>query len=188
MKNSAAYSLAFLQLALATINNAISGAPQKHPYSTYSIDLKRYPSIGSSWHHGGAQASSVTILDNQRMKYLVPITFGDQTLEAELDAGSSDTWLVQTGFQCYYTFDNASKTFEQPQTQSFCNYGPSYSVDLDFRPVPDFYQLTCYGSGKPTYRCLYGPFGYTDVTLAGLVVKSQIVAAPNKVGTNRSTV
>ena len=41
----------------------------------------------------------------------MPITLGNQTLNDETDTGSSDTWLVQTGFQFYHTYDNTSGLF-----------------------------------------------------------------------------
>jgi hypothetical protein len=52
-----------------------------HTYSPYTSSIKRL--------------ASGSMIDNEHMKFLLPITFGDQTLDAELDAeldtSSSDT-------------------------------------------------------------------------------------------------
>src|SRR5690242_14611737 len=53
----------------------------------------------------GSQTSGAgSIIDNKRLRYLFPITVGGQILNVELDTGSSDTWIIQTGFECYDNF------------------------------------------------------------------------------------
>jgi aspergillopepsin I len=114
------------------------------------------------------------------LKYLLPIAFGNQTLDAELDTGSSDTWLIQTGFQCYDTADQTTNTFSSPEPASSCNFGGTYSPDAAFEPEEGLFQLSCYGSSaENTQRCVGGEVGVTSVTLCGLTVPQQLVGAPN---------
>lgn len=149
-----------------------------HAYSPYSSNLKRWQHTGGQ----GRRGASGTLIDNERNKYVIPITVGGQTLNAEIDTGSSDTWLIQTGYECYYTFDNSSQTFTGLENSSFCNWTSTFTPNTDFTAIPNLHQLTCYGSGVPTRRCMYGPLGYSNVTINDVEVPHQIIGAPNEVG------
>src|ERR1700744_4805288 len=78
----------------------------EHSYSSYSTELR-----GQNVPEKRRRSEARNIIDNQHMKYVLPITVGNQTLNVEIDTGSSDTWLLQTGFECYHTYDNSSQTF-----------------------------------------------------------------------------
>ncbi|KAK4937405.1 hypothetical protein LTR10_021942 [Elasticomyces elasticus] len=147
----------------------------EHKYSPYASNLTRWP-------HGphGTRGASGTLIDNERNKYVLPITVGGQTLNLEIDTGSSDTWLIQSGYECYYTFDNSSQTFTESENSSFCNWTSTFTPTEDFAIIPNLHQLTCYGSGVPTRHCMYGPLGYSNVTINGLEVPHQIIGAPNE--------
>jgi hypothetical protein len=41
-----------------------------------------------------------TISNPQQLAYVAEVTWGNQTFDMLLDTGSSDTWLLQEGFQC----------------------------------------------------------------------------------------
>jgi hypothetical protein len=153
-----------------------------HTVSPYSSSLKHLSQHSSSRLSRRQSQGSGSIIDNKRSKYLLPITFGTQTLNAELDTGSSDTWLIQTGFQCYETAIQSTNTFSSPEPASACNFGGTYSPDATFEPVDGFYQLSCYGtSAENTQRCVGGEIGVTSVTLCGLTVPQQLVGAPTRV-------
>jgi hypothetical protein len=124
------------------------------------------------------------IIDNEHMKYIVPITVGNQTLNILIDTGSSDTWLLQSDFQCYHTFDNASHAFSGKLNDRACNFGPGYIPAASFEANPSIRQFTCYGSGAGTQRCVSGPLGYADVTINGFTAPHQIVGAVNQVITS----
>lgn len=156
--------------------------PQTHTVSPYSSNLKRLSHRSSPRLDRRQTQGSGSIIDNERSKYLLPITFGSQTLDAELDTGSSDTWLIETGFQCYETADQSTNTFSSPQPASSCNFGGTYNPDATFEPVNGLYQLSCYGtSAENTQRCVGGEVGVTSVTLCGLTAPQQLVGAPNLV-------
>jgi hypothetical protein len=121
------------------------------------------------------------IIDNEKQKYLFPIEIGGSTFNIEVDTGSSDTWIIQTGFECYESYVDA-KGFVTSEAASECNFGPSYSPGDEFSPIDGIVQLTCYGeTTEKTLRCVEGPFGYADVSLGGLEIPQQVIGAPNMV-------
>jgi len=65
----------------------------------------------------------------------VEIVFGKQTLFVELDIGSSDTWVVQDGFECITTDDAGNSIVG---SQSDCNFAPdkSYKISDTFSQIP----------------------------------------------------
>lgn len=158
--------------------------PREHISSPYTSKLLRRSS-STSQRLGKRQATtsgSAQITDNEGIKYLIPISFGSQTFLSEIDTGSSDTWLMQTGYQCYQTYDTSSDSFTGPESESNCNFSPTYTPDADFEIISEIFQFGCYGqSGESSLRCVEGPLGYTSVTIAGLTVPQQIVGAPNQV-------
>lgn len=152
---------------------------QQHGVSVSS--LKRISTSGFRGHRRRQIAAPGTIIDDQQNKYLASIAVGGQRLNVELDTGSSDLYLMQTGFQCYRDYDNSTKTFIEPTNHSYCNPGPTFDINAAFTPLPDIHELVCYGSGKPTFRCIAGPYGNITVQINGINVPEQTVAAPNMV-------
>src|SRR4051812_28717207 len=168
--------LVFAQLSVQLPHAGVSPplVSRGHTYSPYSSDIKR---LGSG-----------SIIDNERVKFLLPITFGDQTLDAELDTGSSDTWLIRTGYLCYNTFNLSSQSFVTAEPPGDCNFGPTYTPGPDFTPIPGIFEESCYGSeSEGTSRCVVGPFGTTSVTICGLTIPQQVVGAPDLVSYARET-
>ena len=46
-------------------------------------------------------SGGITAISNpQQLAYVAEVTWGNQTFDMLLDTGSSDTWLLQEGFQC----------------------------------------------------------------------------------------
>lgn len=169
--------IGLVQLAQLTSLAYGVAARGQHTYSTFTTSLKRQsvPLIGRR------SSETRNIIDNLRVKYVVPITVGGQTLNAEIDTGSSDTWFVQTGYQCYHTFENSSQTVITTLNSTACNFGPTFTLGTDFVPDDDIHQFTCYGSGAGTRRCVFGPLGYTNITINGFTAPHQLIGAVNQV-------
>ena len=150
-----------------------------HPATSRSLQRRGYDT--SQFSSGLARSGSVT--DNQKQKYLFPVTVGGQTLNLELDTGSSDTWIIQSGFECFYTFDEDAQEFTTSESEEYCNFGSTYSPGSEFQVDDSIFQQTCYGtSSESTLRCIQGPMGTALVTVAGLDVPQQLIGAPNLVG------
>jgi hypothetical protein len=89
--------------------------------------------------------------------FVAGVAIGDQTFDLILDTGSSNTWVVGTGYNC-----------DAPWP---CYFGPTFDIDASFTPIEGqhlntSYADTSYGSG---------PIGYADVTIAGVKVPQQEV-------------
>ena len=95
--------------------------------------------------------------------FLTDISIGSQSFIVNLDTGSSDLWLAQTGYTCY------DKSTNEPTSSSVCNMGPTYTLDGSFTQIPNENFLIKYNEG--TFA--RGPVGYDSVTLAGLTVPQQ---------------
>jgi Eukaryotic aspartyl protease len=101
-------------------------------------------------------------------EFATDITFGTETFESIVDTGSSDTWIIESGFKCVNVSNSA------PETEDFCGFGPTYNVTDTFVQIPDENFNITYGDGE----FLTGIIGTEEVTLAGLTVK-QTVALVN---------
>ncbi|KYK58439.1 eukaryotic aspartyl protease [Drechmeria coniospora] len=82
------------------------------------------------------------------------------------DTGSSDTWTVQTGFEC-----NGGGRYEQ----SACGFGPTTVDGFKDGPIDDLHFLLRYGSGEK----VHGPMGYSDIACGGVHVSRQQVGLAN---------
>jgi len=101
-------------------------------------------------------------------EFSTEITFGTETFESIVDTGSSDTWIIESGFKCVNISDSS------PLTEADCDFGPTYNVTDTFTQIPDENFNITYGDGE----FLTGIIGTEEVTLAGLTVK-QTVALVN---------
>ncbi|KAL8682595.1 MAG: hypothetical protein Q9186_001368 [Xanthomendoza sp. 1 TL-2023] len=106
--------------------------------------------------------------------YLANITFGTQTIQAVVDTGSSDTWAVQTGFQCTQGRQSPTSS-EIIVPEASCGFGTLVTTSPTFRQIPNQSFKVEYGDGEQ----LTGILGTEDVTLAGITVKSQEVGIVN---------
>lgn len=102
-------------------------------------------------------------------EFATPITIGTQTFEVIVDTGSSDTWVVEAGFECI-DFETGKST-----TESECAFGPTYSTDSTFVQTADENFNIEYGDGE----YLTGIIGTETVTLAGIEVTGQTIALVN---------
>lgn len=117
----------------------------------------------------------------QRAKYLLPVEVEGQTFDLEIDTGSSDTWIIQTGFSCWDTYDGDANSFTGPESQSECNFGATYTPGYGYNTIADVYELSCYGQTETNRRCVSGPFGLASLSFAGYTVDNQVLGAPDLV-------
>ncbi|KAG0652392.1 putative aspartic-type endopeptidase [Hyphodiscus hymeniophilus] len=97
-------------------------------------------------------------------EFATTVTFGTETFEAIVDTGSSDTWLVESGFKC------VDITTSAPLPESACDFGPTYNVTHTFKQIPNENFNITYGDGE----FLTGIVGTEEVTLAGIKVKQEV--------------
>jgi hypothetical protein len=97
-------------------------------------------------------------------EFATEITFGTETFESIVDTGSSDTWIIKSGFTCVNITDSA------PLPEADCYFGPTYNVTDTFKQIPDENFNITYGDGE----FLTGIVGYEYITLAGIKVRQEI--------------
>lgn len=85
-------------------------------------------------------------------------------LSFSVDTGSSDTWLVETGFSCI-DLDTGKST-----TEAACEFGPAYTKDTTFKAISGETFSIEYGDGE----YLTGVLGTQEVTLAGIEVSTTV--------------
>ncbi|KAL8804350.1 MAG: hypothetical protein Q9182_002632 [Xanthomendoza sp. 2 TL-2023] len=106
--------------------------------------------------------------------YVTNITFGTQTFQAVVDTGSSDTWAVQTGFQCTQGRQTPTSS-EIIVPEEKCRFGTPLTSSATFQQIPNQSFKVGYSDGEQ----VTGIVGTEDVTLAGITVKSQEVGIVN---------
>jgi len=98
-------------------------------------------------------------------EYLVSIEWAGSSYSVILDSGSSDTWLIQSGFECVDANGNE-------QSESACDFGPPFSGTFDDGQISNENFNITYGDGE----FVTGVMGYEDVTIAGITVSQQEVS------------
>lgn len=120
-----------------------------------------------------ATTASAPLIPLQGQEYLTQLQFGTQPkVKVIVDTGSSDTWLIQSGFKCVDANGNSV-------SEATCNFGPVYSGGYTGGQIANQNFNISYGDGE----FVTGTLGYSDVTVAGLTVKNQEVALGNYVST-----
>lgn len=120
--------------------------------------LHHTPSIPKSNHNTGLLSLEIG------EEFATNITFGGQTFVSIVDTGSSDTWVVEKGFQC------VNITTEAPLPEDQCFFGPAFASDSSFSQIPNQNFNITYGDGE----FLTGVVGFEDVTLAGIKVRQEV--------------
>ncbi|KAL8996566.1 MAG: hypothetical protein Q9169_003961 [Polycauliona sp. 2 TL-2023] len=154
--------------------------PVPHHQRTHVLSLNRKPSVPSQ------RSRSLNVLQPQDkvnatlgiaplafgdLVYTTNITFGTRSFEALVDTGSSDTWVVESGFRCV----RGSAEITAPA--SSCGFGPPITAASS----PTFKRI----EGQ-SFKIAYadntgvtGIVGTETVTLAGITVKDQEVGIVN---------
>lgn len=117
---------------------------------------------------GGTGYQNITSTTAYGTQYAIELAFADVPLQVLLDTGSSDTWIVQEGFECV---DFAGEDVDT----ATCGFGPAYPGDFQYGAIPEQHIYIQYGDGE----IVYGPVGYSDITLGNITVKRQEAGLAN---------
>ena len=152
---------------ITTTDNVISLKKRGVRYSKHSAAylLGKITDAAITGTYANGSSSVLTSLELGE-EYATPITIGTQSFEVIVDTGSSDTWVVESGFECL-NFETGKKT-----TESECAFGPTYSTDSTFVETADENFSIEYGDGES----LTGIIGTETVTLAGVEITGQTIA------------
>lgn len=184
-----------LLLALTAASNAVpvsdSALSERSPYlkarslqiTSHVAELQHKPAssqTSSRWLHGEmckngsygqlefGEAELLSLFMGE--EFATNVSFGSQEFVAIVDTGSSDTWLVESGFTCVNQTNNATVT------EADCYFGSSgYTPDSSFTQIPDENFNITYGDGE----YLNGIEGVDAVTFAGITVPKQQVSLAN---------
>jgi len=97
-----------------------------------------------------------------RNQVLTKLSFGNQSFDVLVDTGSSDTWLVSTGFTCFED--------RKVHPQADCRFGHPYEIDGSFTEIP----REILHSGYSGTQLATGIVGQVPVTLAGITVSPHV--------------
>jgi aspergillopepsin I len=174
---------------LHTRNSKLSSHLQHHDLTAFAepapnektdkyVALKRRQGITKSTAHLNHIRKSLNLQKRQDgestpliasgggVEYLTQITFGQTNVDVIVDTGSSDTWLIESDFQCVNS-NGAS------QAQSACNFGPTYPGTFGSSQIPNVNFNISYGDGE----FVTGNFGTINITVAGITVPQQTVSS-----------
>ncbi|KAJ0418743.1 aspartic peptidase domain-containing protein [Aspergillus carlsbadensis] len=101
----------------------------------------------------------------------VEAQIGGQTFQLLVDSGSSDTYVMKTGFRCFGKADG----LELQQEECLYDVDSTYTVSDTYEEIPNQMFGIQYGAGIAS-----GVMAYEQVTLAGVTVPRQRVAIADK--------
>jgi hypothetical protein len=137
------------------------------------LPLTRKAATGASAARRQALSSLATIANGSTTsltslfigeEFAAEVTFGTETFELIVDTGSSDTWVVETGFVC--TDLSTGKT----TTEAYCDFGPCYTKSSTFVAISgDDFSIE-HGDGE----YLTGIMGTEEVTVARFTVDQEV--------------
>lgn len=141
-------------------------AREQHSYSPHTTKLKR------------STQPQASIKDDKGAVYLLPVTIGNQTFQVQMDTGSADLWVMQTGYTCYNNFNATAGGWVTKEPYSHCNNGPSYTPDASFKPLSGIDEFVSYGQASSRQRAIGSEYGIVPVEVFGLKIENQIVGVP----------
>lgn len=127
-------SLLLLLLSGLSISSPVAKDSKQFPISSQLSPLSRVRTrmpTSSRWlcnQRVGQVAIYDFLADNA---YATNVTIGTQDFLLLIDTGSSDTWVVETGFTCY----NGSINNTVPEAD--CQFASTFTVDSTFYEIPD---------------------------------------------------
>ncbi|KAJ7620402.1 acid protease [Roridomyces roridus] len=141
-------------LPIASITAPIVSRQQRRPSKTHA--LRSLLASGST---------ADLFASDYGFDYLVSLTVGGQQFYAIADTGSSDTWVPQTGFQCF----NLTGVHEPQSACAFGTTGFNTTRSKTFQAYPHTKFSIVYGDGE----YLEGVAAFETVEVAGLTVTHQ---------------
>jgi hypothetical protein len=102
-------------------------------------------------------------------EFATNITFGEQTIVSIVDTGSSDTWVVESGFQCLNITSGALLS------EADCYFGSTFTRDSTFTQIPNQNLNLTYAD----LEYITGIMGHEDVTLGGIKVRQEVALINN---------
>jgi aspergillopepsin I len=148
-------------------------SPSEVVTTSVVLPLTRKAATGASAARRQALSSLATIANGSTTsltslfigeEFAAEVTFGTETFELIVDTGSSDTWVVETGFVC--TDLSTGKT----TTEAYCDFGPYYTKSSTFVAISGEDFSIEYGDGE----YLTGIMGTEEVTVAGITVDQEV--------------
>ncbi|KAI0475154.1 acid protease [Xylariaceae sp. FL0804] len=159
--------------ALSAAKTLKSRIPQAFKAASPDVSVDSYLSLSKSKSRRRANplasissTNYTTPLNNTELEeYTTTIQWAGESYAVIVDTGSSDTWLVQAGFQCVDCYGDA-------QPEADCYFGPTFNGTFEDGEISNENFNISYGDGE----FLTGTMGYEDVTVAGVTVPKQEVA------------
>ncbi|KAJ4422632.1 hypothetical protein N0V82_002751 [Gnomoniopsis sp. IMI 355080] len=149
----------------ASSSNAISSNVLSLKKSRKAAKSAGYlSSMRSRERHGSSHSIGVEpVVNIISEEYIASIEFGGVPYDVLLDTGSSDTWLVQSGFTCV---DINSTVLPEAD----CSFGPVFNGTFSDGIIANQHFDAGYADGE----FMNGAMGYENITLAGISVKQEI--------------
>ncbi|KAL5338209.1 aspartic peptidase domain-containing protein [Aspergillus crustosus] len=101
----------------------------------------------------------------------VETTIGGQTFQLMVDSGSSDTYVMESDFQCI----DGSSGLQQPQADCLYDVDKTYNISSTYEEIPNQIFGIQYGDGIAS-----GVMAFEEVTVAGITVPRQRVGVADK--------
>lgn len=131
------------------------------PLAPHVLPLKGVP---SRRRRGRSQPRTVPLIDpDYERDFLVQVSLGGQTVDLEVDTGSSNTWAVSEGYTC--------------KSGYACDYGTAIEIDDAFEIIEGESFTTDYVDGSGGTGILVN----TSVTVDGITVPAQTIGLVNSV-------
>jgi hypothetical protein len=161
-------------ITISSVKPIARRAPSEIVVTDVVLPLTRRPAKGASAIRRSGLLKSLATIPNGSTtnitsleigsEFSTEVSFGTQTFELIIDTGSSDTWVVESGFTC------TSLSTGQKTTEAACDFGPVYTKDSSFSQISGETFSIEYGDGET----LTGIFGTDEVTVAGIKVDQQV--------------
>lgn len=138
--------------------------PARGPLAVHSSTAAPAPAPNGT---GGGVAVGFATAANHAIEYVTRVGAGANNLSLVVDTGSSDTWFVQAGFTC------VNPQYREPVRAAQCDFGPAFEGGFPGGAIADQHLSVSYGSDGGPF--IQGRVGYSDVTVAGLTTKKQLI-------------
>lgn len=113
------------------------------PASSHTLSLKRVKRQTSHSRSKRAVSNTSALTTTAHGQgFVTDIQFGTQSFKVDVDTGSSDTWVPQTGFTC------VNETDDSTLDGSACGFGATYNIDDTFTQIQDENFKASYNDGE----------------------------------------